>query len=267
MLAPKQVEGSLVGTHVVAVAVNDLHTAAVTREGKLFLWGAAPWHQSLILPSNLVPTLVEGALANKRVIGVSIGKVHMVAVIDAGECYTWGREDMGKLGHGDTVNHFTPTLVTGVLLGKRVVEVAAGRTHTAVVTLEGDLYTWGGGSVEEAAELGFYSDLCKLGHGPIDHEEWFYLPRLVSSQWFVDPSLLVWGRATHARFPQEFRDTVRALLLAMNRSAAAKVVDETANEARAPALWVEGLVEVVTSEPAILAGLSGIRTHVLKTVY
>jgi hypothetical protein len=80
--------------------------------------------------------------------------------------------------------------VRGALRGKRVVEVAAGTAHTAVMTLEGDLYTWGGGSQKLAEERGmpFYTGLCKLGQGPIDEESWCYLPRLVSSRWSVDCS-------------------------------------------------------------------------------
>jgi hypothetical protein len=47
------------------------------------------------------------------------------------------------------------------------------------VTLEGNLYTWGGGEWRAAMEYGFYSDLCKLGHGSIDDEEWYHVPTKV----------------------------------------------------------------------------------------
>ena len=270
VLTPKQVEGILTGLHVVTVAVDDMHTAVVTREGRLFVWGAS-YDFSLISTRTLVPTLVGGALADKRVVGVSVGDSHMAAVTDAGECYTWGSGEWGRLGHGDTEHRFTPTLVTGALSGKRVVEVgaaASGGLHTAAVTLEGDLYTWGGGEWRAAMEYGFYSDLCKLGHGPIDDEEWYHVPRLVSSltKWSVDPRLLVWSRATHLRFPRAFRDTVGALILAVNCTASAVAsVDENPGriifETQPPGLWGEGFAEVATSEPAILAGQHRWHSH------
>ena len=117
-------------------------------------------------------------------------------------------------------------------------------------------------------EYGFYSDLCKLGHGPIDDEEWYHVPRLVSSltKWSVDPRLLVWSRATHLRFPRAFRDTVGALILAVNCTASAVAsVDENPGriifETQPPGLWGEGFAEVATSEPAILAGQHRWHSH------
>lgn len=219
---------------------------------------------------TLVPTLVGGELTDERVMRISLGSYHMVAVTDTGGCYTWGAGGWGRLGHGDNEHIIVPTLVTGALSGERVVDVAAGSLHTAAVTLEGDLYTWGGGSQElvEASEMSSYSDLCKLGLGPIDvdDEDWYYLPRLVSARWWsVDRSLLMWSRETHARFPRAFRNTVGALLMAMKAHArratregrsAASAATEAAllGEAGAQSsrLWVEGFVAVVTSEPALL---------------
>ena len=45
-----------------------------------------------------------------------------------------------------------PTLITG-LAGKHVVQIACGSTHSAAVTSEGELYTWGRGNYG------------RLGHG------------------------------------------------------------------------------------------------------
>ena len=45
-----------------------------------------------------------------------------------------------------------PTLITG-LAGKQVVQVACGSTHSAAVTSEGELYSWGRGNYG------------RLGHG------------------------------------------------------------------------------------------------------
>ena len=45
-----------------------------------------------------------------------------------------------------------PTLITG-LAGKQVVQIACGSTHSAAVTSEGELYTWGRGNYG------------RLGHG------------------------------------------------------------------------------------------------------
>ena len=69
-----------------------------------------------------------------------------------GEVLTWGRGDDGRLGHGDNGWKYIPR-ITQSLAGQVVVQVTCGSYHTAAVTQNGSLYTWGGG---------MYG---KLGHG------------------------------------------------------------------------------------------------------
>jgi alpha-tubulin suppressor-like RCC1 family protein len=52
-----------------------------------------------------------------------------------------GYGEYGKLGHGNEVSISKPKHVIS-LIGKKVVDVNCGSTHTAVVTSEGGLYTW-----------------------------------------------------------------------------------------------------------------------------
>ena len=54
--------------------------------------------------------------------------------------------DDGRLGHGDTGWKYVPK-ITQALQGQMVVQVTCGSYHTAAVTEEGTLYTWGGGMV------------------------------------------------------------------------------------------------------------------------
>ena len=61
--------------------------------------------------------------------------------------------DYGKLGHGNTVTQKVPKQVLGPLAGKVVVFISAGYRHSAAVTDDGSLYTWGEG------------DFGRLGHG------------------------------------------------------------------------------------------------------
>lgn len=53
--------------------------------------------------------------------------------------------DYGKLGHGNNVTQKYPRLVAGPLTGRAVRWVSAGYRHSACVTQEGELYTWGEG--------------------------------------------------------------------------------------------------------------------------
>lgn len=61
--------------------------------------------------------------------------------------------DYGKLGHGNNSTQKLPKQVMGPLTGKVVVFISAGYRHSAAITEDGILYTWGEG------------DFGRLGHG------------------------------------------------------------------------------------------------------
>ncbi|XP_053334016.1 probable E3 ubiquitin-protein ligase HERC1 isoform X3 [Clarias gariepinus] len=77
---------------------------------------------------------------------------HTLAVTLEGEVFSWGDGDYGKLGHGNSATQKYPKIIQGPLLGKVVVCVSAGYRHSAAVTNDGELYTWGEG------------DFGRLGH-------------------------------------------------------------------------------------------------------
>ncbi len=47
------------------------------------------------------------------VIAVSAGSFHSLLVTSIGTAYSFGSGDNGRLGHGDTSNKFTPSLIAG----------------------------------------------------------------------------------------------------------------------------------------------------------
>ena len=67
-----------------------------------------------------------------------------MCLTDAGEVWTWGQGEGGRLGHGDQMSVDKPKLVNA-LVGRKVVSIAAGSSYSAAVTAEGELWTWGRG--------------------------------------------------------------------------------------------------------------------------
>ena len=83
----------------------------------------------------------EGAGSPGEWSQMSFGNQHSVGVTRTGEVFTWGRaEDYGSLGHGSDDTIMKPKQVKS-LLGKAVTQVSCSY-HTAVVTREGELFTW-----------------------------------------------------------------------------------------------------------------------------
>ena len=77
---------------------------------------------------------------------------HSLALTESGEVFSWGDGDYGKLGHGNSSTQKYPRLIQS-LGGKFIQHISAGYRHSAAVTQDGDVFTWGEG------------DYGKLGHG------------------------------------------------------------------------------------------------------
>jgi RCC1 and BTB domain-containing protein len=156
---PKRVEG-LVGLAVVQIACGSRHTAVVTSTGALYTWGdkenGVAGHGEME-GHQYTPRLLE-RLATSRISQISACGFHTAVVTDSGELYTWGEGKFGRLGHASERNCHTPQLVES-MHGKKPRQVSCGGFHTAVVTEDGRLYTFGGG---EHGQLGHNDRVNKL---------------------------------------------------------------------------------------------------------
>mmetsp|Transcript_29055 Transcript_29055/g.41088 ORF Transcript_29055/g.41088 Transcript_29055/m.41088 type:complete len:593 (-) Transcript_29055:1722-3500(-) len=148
---PKRVE-DLAGLVVSQIACGSRHTAVITSTGALYTWGdkenGVAGHGD-VEGHQYTPKLLD-RLCGKRIVQLSACGFHTGCLTDTGELYTWGEGKFGRLGHGAERNCHSPRLVES-LLGKRPRQVACGGFHTAVITEEGRMYTFGGG---EHGQLG-----------------------------------------------------------------------------------------------------------------
>ncbi|KAF9606604.1 hypothetical protein IFM89_026951 [Coptis chinensis] len=168
VLLPKPLESDVVlDVHQIACGVR--HAALVTRQGEVFTWGEESGGRlgHGIDKDFSRPYLVE-FLAVNNVDYVACGEYHTCAVSMAGDLFTWGdgTHNAGLLGHGTNVSHWIPKRVSGPLEGRQVLSVACGTWHTALVTSNGKLFTFGDGT------------FGVLGHG---NRETIALPREVES--------------------------------------------------------------------------------------
>ena len=156
-LLPKKVE-ALAERRVVAVSAGYGLSIAITADGAAWSWGLGAsgklGHGDT--QDQLLPKKVEALAAGQRIVAVSAGDFHSLALTADGAVWSWGRggtfHGYGWLGHGDEQNQLLPKKVEA-FAGRRVVAVSAGAYHSLALTADGAVFTWGKGG-----------DAC-LGHG------------------------------------------------------------------------------------------------------
>jgi len=151
-LLPKKVE-ALAGQRVVAVSAGYFHSLALTADGAVWSWGGGRDGQlgHGDQQNQLLPKKVE-AFSGQRVVAVSAGELHSLALTANGAVWSWGYGASGQLGHGGQQRQLLPNKVEA-LAGQRVVAVSAGSEHSLALTADGAVWSWG---------LGWER---RLGHG------------------------------------------------------------------------------------------------------
>ena len=146
--APRRVE-TLAQEIVCGLACGTANSMCFTTADEVYSWGDGgfgelghgdqgcerEWHE-------LLPRRIE-ALSGLGVVQLDSGKAHGVCVTADRNLFSWGRGTHGQLGHGSEQNEPAPRLVQSV--ARRAKQVSAGAMHTAVVTCDNELYTWGAG--------------------------------------------------------------------------------------------------------------------------
>ncbi|XP_012059515.1 PREDICTED: uncharacterized protein LOC105622712 [Atta cephalotes] len=127
---------------VFSVSCGHCHTLAVTNNG-IYAWGASQFGQlglGKVLQCSS-PELVT-SLAQEIIVDAVAGQYHSVALTADGRIFTWGWGVHGQLGHGNTDEKATPSLVKA-LLGVVVCCISAGYAHTLALSIDGVLYAFG----------------------------------------------------------------------------------------------------------------------------
>ncbi|XWS25873.1 hypothetical protein CRYUN_Cryun27aG0105100 [Craigia yunnanensis] len=110
--------------------------------GELLFCGSTRWnigdrHKGAVEGKLVSPTRLRPLVGvDIRFVASGCASCHCVALDVEGRCYTWGRNEKGQLGHGDTILRDRPTVVSE-LSKYKIIKAGGGRSHTVVVTEEG----------------------------------------------------------------------------------------------------------------------------------
>eukprot|EP00026_Physarum_polycephalum_P009357 Phypoly_transcript_09478.p1 GENE.Phypoly_transcript_09478~~Phypoly_transcript_09478.p1 ORF type:complete len:375 (+),score=65.49 Phypoly_transcript_09478:275-1399(+) len=136
VLTPTMVD-YIKGKNIVQVSFGGGHSLALTDKHEVYSWG---WEtegrlgREPVAGKGYVPAMIHG-LKDKKVVQVSAGGGHSLALTADGKVYSWGYGPLGRLGVGLMKFSKEPLLVEG-LLGKKVLQVLAGADHSLVLVEE-----------------------------------------------------------------------------------------------------------------------------------
>ncbi|XP_036068437.1 alsin isoform X5 [Oryzias melastigma] len=133
---------------ILQVALGARHAVLLVEGGQVYSVGALPWKQKASETTD--PTL-EGALSGQRVLTVAAGSFHCGAVTEDGGVHMWGDNGAGQCGLSGLSSVPNPTPVAlmepecGSAQVVSVLELACGERHTLALSLQREVWAWGGG--------------------------------------------------------------------------------------------------------------------------
>jgi len=142
----------LSGEVIKMISVGWYHSSALTTKGRVFVWGQNNWGQigdntttNRNSPQDITENfnLEEGEI----ITFINLGSLYSAAITSSGRVFTWGGDnDAGQLGNGTLVDSHVPTEITGnfnLEVGEIVTTINLGYSHSAAITSEGRIFTWG----------------------------------------------------------------------------------------------------------------------------
>ncbi|NXC68239.1 RPGR regulator, partial [Anhinga anhinga] len=145
----------------VHISCGDEHTAIVTGNGKLYMFGSNNWGQLGLGSKNTVskPTCVKGFFSDfttdENVFILCITCAFLYA--EKGNVYAAGGNSEGQLGLGDTEERTTFHLISFFTNQHKIKQLAAGSYTSAAVTEDGQLFVWGDNS---EGQIGLADEAC-----------------------------------------------------------------------------------------------------------
>ncbi len=125
------------------IACGALHNAVIA-DGEVYTWGCNDDAANGRDTDEWYPNKVVG-LDGKRIVQVTCGDCHTVALADSGEVFSWGtyKNNNGVIGYNKSIKTRSTAGLVEDFKRHRVVQISSGENHDLAITEHGKLYEWG----------------------------------------------------------------------------------------------------------------------------
>uniref|UniRef100_A0A8D0G975 HECT-type E3 ubiquitin transferase n=1 Tax=Sphenodon punctatus TaxID=8508 RepID=A0A8D0G975_SPHPU len=150
---------SLSDIQIVKVACGHYHSFALSKGSEIFSWGQNKYGQLGLgyeYKRQTSPQMIK-SLLGLPFAQITAGGAHSFSLTLSGAIFGWGRNKFGQLGLNDENDRYVPNLLKS-LRSQKIVYICCGEDHTAALTKEGGVFTFGAGGYGQ------------LGHNSTSHE-------------------------------------------------------------------------------------------------
>uniref|UniRef100_A0A8C8R4M6 HECT-type E3 ubiquitin transferase n=1 Tax=Pelusios castaneus TaxID=367368 RepID=A0A8C8R4M6_9SAUR len=150
---------SLSDIQIIQVACGYCHSLALSKGSEVYSWGQNKYGQLGIgyeFKKQTSPHLIKSLLGIPFA-QIAAGGAHSFALTLSGAIFGWGRNKFGQLGLNDETDRYVPNLLKS-LRSQKIIHICCGEDHTAALTKEGGVFTFGAGGYGQ------------LGHNSTSHE-------------------------------------------------------------------------------------------------
>jgi RCC1 and BTB domain-containing protein len=141
---PKLIE-SLIEKHIVDISCGYFHNILLTNRGQVYSFGRNNCGQIGCNNENvlnqLTPILING-FNSEKVIAISCGGNHSLALTESGHVFSWGKNCENQLGDGTNVNR-NDRIKVHINDGVVIKKIICGSNHNLLLTSDGQIYAFG----------------------------------------------------------------------------------------------------------------------------